>query len=79
MMYLQVKDSEYVLDFKKGGNSIKRIADCSDGGNEVNIVIENPEDDLEEKIITGVELAMKPYIPDQNQGKSQEKFQVWIA
>ena len=51
-----------------------RSSDCINGGSHITISISNPEEDLsgEDKIITGVELVVKPYIPDQNQGKSQE-------
>ena len=73
------KDSFYVLDFNKGKldqpqNRINRTGDCKNGGSHINILIRNPETEMneEDKIIIGVELVVIPYIPDQNQGKSQE-------
>ena len=66
------KDSDYVLDLRKEPNSVNRSSECISGGNQLHILIENPEEDKEEKIIKGVELILIPFIPDQKQGKSQE-------
>ena len=59
----------YILDLTDKVNSLTRNSECAYGGERITIGIANPGDP--EKLITGVDISVTPYIPRQDLGENK--------
>ena len=60
-------EDKYILDMKENENYISRNSDCNRGGDNITIKISNPKDEF--NFISGVDIIITPYIPNQILGK----------
>lgn len=66
-MTLLLTSDEYKIRLQKDGNKITRNSDCSNGGDEITVSIQNPD----KEFVIGVKIVMIPFVQEQELGKDQ--------